>query len=45
MEGRLHKLFKVVVKKKLLEGSYTVYVEPSKPRWKGCDGDCIVQMF
>jgi hypothetical protein len=31
MEGRLHKLFKVVVKKKLLEENYTVYVEPSKP--------------
>jgi len=30
MEGRLHKLFKVVVKKKLLEENYTVYVEPSK---------------
>jgi hypothetical protein len=31
MEGRLHKLFKGVVQKELLEKDYAVYVEPSEP--------------
>jgi hypothetical protein len=31
MEGKLHKLFKEIVKKQLLEEDYVVYVEPSEP--------------
>jgi hypothetical protein len=31
MEGRLHRLFKRVVKKELLEEKYTVYFEPTEP--------------
>ena len=46
MEGRLHKLFKGVVKKELLEENYVVYLEPSEPplerlRWKSYRPDVL----